>query len=355
MEKLIDQERNQMGSKKKNIMNAIFLAAVFLLTIWAVFRGKDLHLVLKYLETAQKPYLLIGILCVMTFIWGESVIICYLLRTLGYRVKPLRCYLYSFIGFFFSCITPSASGGQPAQIVYMKKDKIPVPESTLVLMIVTITYKFVLVVLGILILLIRPKRVMIYLEPVMFWMYLGIALNIFCVISMMTLVFHPHLARVIMVKGLSILERLHLLKKKPERMKKLEKAMNQYHGAAEYYWSHKLVVVNAFFITVLQRLVLFFVTYLIYRSFGLRRESIWVIVSLQGMISVAVDMLPLPGGMGISETLFLIIFRPIFGQTLLLPAMILSRGISYYSQLLISAVMTAAAHFIIQGESAKEI
>ena len=64
------------------------------------------------------------------------------------------------------------------------------------------------------------------------------------------LVFHPHLARVIMVKGLSILERLHLMKKKPQRMEKLEKAMNQYHGAAEYFWSHKLVVVNAFFITV---------------------------------------------------------------------------------------------------------
>ncbi len=343
-----------MGSKKKNMMNALFLAAVFLLTIWAVFRGKDIHMVIRYLETAEKPYILAGIVCVITFIWGESIIIWYLLGTIGYQLKPLRCYLYSFIGFFFSCITPSATGGQPAQIFYMKKDNIPVPESTLVLMIVTITYKFVLVVLGLLILLIRPARVMFYLEPVMFWMYLGIALNVFCVISMLTLVFHPHLARVIMVKGLSFLERLHLLKTKPERMQKLENAMNQYHGAAEYYWSHKLVVVNAFFITVLQRLVLFFVTYLIYRAFRIHGESAWVIVSLQGMISVAVDMLPLPGGMGISETLFLIIFQPIFGEMLILPAMILSRGISYYSQLLISAVMTVAAHFIIRGESEKE-
>ena len=343
-----------MGSKKKNIMNALFLAAVFLLTIWAVFRGKDIHLVIQYLETARKPYILAGIGCVMTFIFGESIIIWYLLRTIGYQIKLLRCYLYSFIGFFFSCITPSASGGQPAQIIYMKKDRIPVPESTLVLMIVTITYKFVLVVLGILLLLIQPEQVMRYLEPVMFWMYLGIALNVFCVICMMTLVFHPHLARVIMVKGLSILERLHLMKKKPQRMEKLERAMNQYHGAAEYFWSHKLVVVNAFFITVVQRLILFFVTYLTYRAFGLHREPAWVIVALQGMISVAVDMLPLPGGMGISETLFLIIFQPIFGEILLLPAMILSRGISYYSQLLISAVMTVAAHFIIRGESGNE-
>ncbi len=55
---------------------------------------------------------------------------------------------------------------------------------------------------------------------------------------------------------------------------------------------------------------------------------------LQAVISVSVDMLPLPGGMGISETLFLKIFRPVFGSTLLLPAMVLSRGLGYYGELL---------------------
>ena len=343
-----------MWSRKKNLLNALFLAAVFLLTVWAVFRGQDLGLILTYMKTAQPGYLFAGIICVVTFIWGESVIICYLLRTLGYDVRPARCYLYSFIGFFFSCITPSASGGQPAQIYYMKKDKIPIPESTLVLMIVTITYKMVLVVLGLLVLLVRPQRLMHYLEPVMFWMYLGIALNVFCVTFMMILVFHPHLARRIMVTGLHILERLHLLRRKETRLKGLERSMDQYHGTADFFRKHKMVVVNAFLITVAQRLMLFFVTYLVYRSFGLSKERMPVIVFLQGMISVAVDMLPLPGGMGISETLYLSIFAPVFGGALLMPSMILSRGISYYSQLFISAVMTVAAHFIIGRDAGKQ-
>ena len=85
------------------------------------------------------------------FILGESVIIFYMMKTLGASVKMTHCALYSFVGFFFSCITPSASGGQPMQIFYMKKDKLPIPVTTLVLMIVTITYKAVLVVIGVLI------------------------------------------------------------------------------------------------------------------------------------------------------------------------------------------------------------
>ena len=77
------------------------------------------------------------------------------------------------------------------------------------------------------------------------------------------------------------------------------------------------------------------------------------IVVLQGMISVAVDMLPLPGGMGISETLFSSIFLPIFGAELVLPGMILCRGISYYTQLLISAIMTVAAHLVFRKRAIK--
>jgi hypothetical protein len=46
--------------------------------------------------------------------------------------------------------------------------------------------------------------------------------------------------------------------------------------------------------------------------------------------------------MGISESLFLRIFVPVFG-TVTLPAMVLARGLSYYSQLLISAVFTVVA------------
>ena len=64
-------------------------------------------------------------------------------------------------------------------------------------------------------------------------------------------------------------------------------------------------------------------------------------------------MLPLPGGMGISENLFLDIFLPIFGEDFVLPGMMVSRGISYYTQLLISGVMTIAASLILKGKTSE--
>ena len=176
----------------------------------------------------------------------------------------------------------------------MKKDKLPIPVTTLVLMIVTITYKAVLVVIGIVIWIFGRGFLEGYLGQYMWVFYLGVGLNIFCVTFMMILVFAPGLAKWIMVKGLKLIEHLG------------------FHG-----------------------------------------YSIITLTILQSVISVSVDMLPLPGGMGISESLYLVMFAPVFGEALL-PAMLLSRGISYYAQMLISAVMTCVAYFIIGRKEQEE-
>lgn len=336
-----------MANKKKMLFNIVFLVVVFGCTMYGVFHGEDLQQIFSIIKTVNPGFLLAGAVCVVVFIWGESIIIYYMMRSLGIILKKWTCFLFSSVGFFFSCITPSASGGQPAQIYFMRKEKIPVPVSTLVLMIVTITYKLVLVVVGVGLALFGQPFVHKYLSGMLFVFYLGIALNVFCIMSMLVLVFHPRLARNIMVKGLGLLEKLHLVKQKQSRLEKLEASMEQYGETAVYLKSHVMVIVNVFIITLFQRFALFLATYFVYRSFGLKGSSIAVVVLLQAVISVAVDMLPLPGGMGISEKLFMIIFVPIFGAELLLPGMILSRGLGYYTELLISALLTVVANFTI--------
>ena len=335
-----------MKCRKKIIFNGVFLAVVFALTIYGVFHGEDLSSMMDAIHRADKRWLLPGIALVAFFIWGESIIIWYMMRSSGIQLKKRTCFLFSSVGFFFSCITPSASGGQPMQIYYMKKEKISIPVSTVILMIVTITYKLVLVVIGIGIAIFGRGFLHKYLEGILPVFYLGLALNIFCVTFMTILVFHPLLAKAIMVKGMKLLERLHLVKKKDGRLKKLEDSMDTYRNTAAYLKNNPFVIVKVIGITFIQRMALFAVTWFVYQAFGLHGTGFWEILFLQAVISVSVDMLPLPGGMGISETLFLNIFSPVFGG-LLLPGMVLSRGLGYYGELLISAAFTVVAQLTI--------
>ena len=350
---ILNERDNPMSSKRKTIFNLVFLVVVFVLTIHFVFRGEDIGDILQAVRDADWRYLLLGLVCVILFILGESTIIFYMMRTLGAKVKMGHCALYSFVGFFFSCITPSASGGQPMQIYFMKKDKMPVPVTTLVLMIVTITYKAVLVLIGVVAAIFGSGFLRGYLGDYMWVFYLGLGLNIFCVTLMLTLVFAPGLAKWLMVKGLKLLEHVKFLKKKESRLKKLEESMDQYHATAAFWAGHKRIILNVFLITLVQRCILFTITYWVYRSLGLHSVGFFAITLLQSMISVSVDLLPLPGGMGISETLYIRMFEPVFGD-LLLPSMLLSRGLSYYGQMLISAIMTCVAYFVIRDDTQTE-
>ena len=142
-----------------------------------------------------------------------------------------------------------------------------------------------------------------------------------------------------------MLEKLHILKQKEERMEKLEESMDLYNDTAKYLKSHVMVMVNVLAITFLQRIALFLTTYFVYCAFGLSGKSCSCGIKFYYSGYLDNDMLPLPGGMGISEQLFLIIFVPIFSPALLLPGMILSRGLGYYAQLFISAIMTVILQF----------
>lgn len=336
-----------MENKKKMAFNVVFLILVFAGTIYGVFHGEDLGEIARILKTVNLLWLIPGFICVIVFIWGESIIIYYMLRTLGIKSKKWTCFLFSSVGFFFSCITPSASGGQPAQIYYMKKEKIPIPVSTLVLMIVTITYKLVLVVIGVVVTFFGQRFIHKYLYDVRYIFYLGTGLNVFCVVTMLILVFHPVLARTILVKGMALLERMHLMKRKQSRLDRLNASMDQYRETAVYLKNHVKVLVNVFGITLFQRFALFTATWFVYKAFGLGGAKAVAVITLQAVIAVSVDMLPLPGGMGISEKLFAMIFIPVFGKRLLLPGMILSRGIGYYTELGLSALLTIVANFTI--------
>ena len=331
---------------KKRLGSALFFFLILALTFWYVFRDENLSKVARYLSDADLRYVFPAVAAVVAFILGESVVICYLLRTLGTKAKFSHCSLFSFVGFFYSAVTPSASGGQPMQVFYMRRDGIPAAVSTVVLAIVTITYKLVLVVVGLAVMVLRPAGIMVYLDGVEALVYIGLVLNVVFVAVLLLAVFHPDLLRRILTPMVSLLHKLRPFRDPEQVMSRVQGALDRYRDTAAFFKREPRIIFNVFLITLLQRFFLFSVVWFTYQAFGLKGFDPVGMILLQAMISVAVDMLPLPGGMGISETLFLAIFQPIFGAELVLPGMIVCRGISYYTQLLISGLMTGAAQFV---------
>ena len=91
-----------MMSKKKGILNAVFLITVFAITIYAIFHGQDLGELFGYIRNTDYRYWLVAVVCVVFFICSESVIIYYMMRSIRQKIKLMHCFLYTCAGMVLS-------------------------------------------------------------------------------------------------------------------------------------------------------------------------------------------------------------------------------------------------------------
>ena len=342
---------------KRRLIDVLFLLIIFGLTVYYIFYGQDVDLqtLFEKICEADIRWLLLAVVAIIAHIFSESCVIHFLFKDIGIYTKRFTCFLYSCVGFFFCCITPSSTGGQPAQMFYMKKNNIPVSISSVVMMIITIAYKLVLVVVGLFLILFDHKFIDTYLKDIMFFFILGIVINVVFVGFMFLILFNQTVAKKLIRGVLYLLKKIHLLKKSEKLEKRIDNFLNSYTETARYLKSHVAIFIKALLITAFERFSYFFVTYFVYKSYGLSGSSMYVVVMLQCVISLSVDMLPLPGGMGITEVLFKRVYLPIFGPALLFPGMILSRSLTFYTELILCAVFTLFAHIYIGRFTKKEI
>lgn len=326
-----------MNNKKQNIaLDVGIFAVIMAFTFWSVFRNQNIADIADAVQMMSIPSLAAAVILSVFYVAGEGSMICYLLRGIGEKAKLVRCITYSFIGFFFSGITPSATGGQPMQLYYMKKDGHSISASTVVLMTVAVVYKFVLVVTGMGILLFWREPLREYLKGYYFLYFVGLSLNVVLVIILLFIMFFPGIIMTIFSKIEELLVSFRFWKKSEGRKDKVNQFLAGYQETVGFLNNHKKLIGVTIFGTFLQRFSVFVLTYVVYRGLGLEGTAMTDIVLLQASVYIAVDMLPIPGAQGITEAMYKSIFAVIFPQQYLIAFMCITRGISFYLVMIIS-------------------
>lgn len=338
---------------RKNIISAIIFILLAALTFSAIFKGNDMREVFAAMSTLHPVYLWAAIATAFFFVSAEGFMICYLLRSLNYKTSVAACVKYSFVGFFFSGITPSATGGQPMQLYYMQKEGHKVSDSTVVLMTVAVIYKFVLVVMGVGILVFFYQPLADHLKGYLYLYYLGLFLNTALVVVLLFIMISPRCFKGIVVGGEALLKKFRILKKSKRRTEKLIEMADQYHEAVLFFLRNKSKIVAVILFTVIQRCSVFFLTWLIYQGLGLSGSSAFTVMSIQASVYIAVDMLPLPGAQGITEMMYKTAFSQVFPGACLTASMCITRGLNFYMVLIASAMVAAWCHFRMKLQSAR--
>lgn len=338
---------------RKNLISAAFFLLLLTATIVVIFQGNDMNTVVAAMQTLSPVYLVAAALTALFFTSAEGIMIWYLLGSLEGKNPLFSCIKYSFVGFFYSGITPSATGGQPMQLYYMQKEGHKVSDSSVVLMTVAVVYKLVLALMGVAILLFYRTQLMGYLGNYIYLYYLGLFLNTALVVILLFVMISPRCFKSLVLGGEAVLKKLHILKKSGKRKEKLIEMADQYHEAVVFLIGHKNKIAFVLILTFIQRCSVFFMTWLIYKGMGLTGESVLSIMILQASVYIAVDMLPLPGAQGITEIMYKASFGQVFKGALLPASMCLTRGLNFYFLLIVSAVTAMYCHFSVRRKGLK--
>ena len=131
------------GKTRRNILlQLLFLAALIGATFWWLLRDCDVETMLATLKNATPWLIGLGLLCMGMYLFCGGSSAAVLFHGMGRPMGPLRRLKYHLIEFFFSAITPSSSGGQPFEVLFMRMDGYKVTESTVVLLVVAVLYLF---------------------------------------------------------------------------------------------------------------------------------------------------------------------------------------------------------------------
>ena len=327
--------------KYKKIISAAFFVMRAAVTFYVVFKNQDPGELIDAVGRMQKGYLILAVITALFFVSAEGILIWYLLRAIGDKAKLTSCLKYSFTGFFYSGITPSATGGQPMQLYYMNKDGHKVAESTVVLMSVATAYKLVLVLMGIGIAVFWWGGLKIHLGTYLPLYFLGLFLNAALVVILLAIMLNgPGMERFLNAAQ-KLLVRIHVLKPSDKRSEGIHTMVEQYQGTVSFIKHHGNVLLFLVGFTFIQRCSVFVLTWFIYRGMGLSGANAFTVMALQAVVYIAVDMLPLPGSQGITELMYMAVFGNVFVGGSLTLSMCVTRGINFYMLLLVSAAVAA--------------
>ena len=336
-----------MSKNKKTIKNLIIFILLIIFTFYIILKDQDIVEITQVLRNVRLEYVVIAIVAMLIYLVLESVNMGRTLKTLNEKSSFIQNFRYVLIGFFFSSITPAASGGQPMQIYYMHKNGISIANSTLSLLINLCSFQIITISFAMISLIFNYK----YLTTGLVWLFvIGVTLNSIALSLLLIGIFSKKLSACLVKISVKILS-FFKIKNIEEKQEKLEKELFKYQGNAAYIKQNIEVMLKTILTTFVQILFYYSIPFWIYSSFGFSEYNIIQIISLQAILYATVSGIPLPGAVGVSEGGFLGIFKNVFTTSTLNSAMILNRGVSFYLFVLISAILVISQALVANKKS----
>ena len=309
-----DLQKNDNASfnMKSRIWLSLAFIAIAALSIWAVtsqiadFSFKSLF---YFVKSSNPVWLITALLSAFGFIIFEAFALLYICNSFGFKNKLRHAFVYSASDIYFSAITPSATGGQPASAYFMIKSGISGAMTTAILIANLMMYTLVLVFLGFVVIILSPSTLISFSTPSIVLIVIGFVVQAALLFFFVMLFMKPALLHKLCIATIKLLAKIKLIRKVEQKLEKLERWIGDYtEDTNKLKGKHKMFLI-VFIFNLLQRLAQILVTPLTALATGCSFSEAYELFISQIYVFLGSNCVPIPGAMGVTDALMIDSFK----------------------------------------------
>ncbi|MGI6612668.1 MAG: lysylphosphatidylglycerol synthase transmembrane domain-containing protein [Candidatus Nanosyncoccaceae bacterium] len=331
------QEKKKKTDGKFGVLMILLVTAILLLTIALTDSPED---VLATIRAANPLWLLVAV----GFYLLHWSIDSWALHQLILKVGTSK-YLFvesvktAITGTFFSNLTPSASGGQPMQILRMKKHGIPVGRGTAIMTIRFIVFQSAAALSGIALLIMRYGYFQTRVSNFRILAIVGLVVNVTAGALLLLASIYPKLAHWVARAITRVLAKIKLIRRREDALEKVDQVMADFAQWPKLIKGDKKLIAGQIIATFLQMTSYYSTVYFVFKAIGAPTADYILVLTAAACVWLAASFVPLPGGSGGTEGMFVLFFSTIFVDSSVGVALLLWRFVTFYLPIFIGGVM----------------
>lgn len=338
LEAQLKEQVNKPSNKKLTIFNFILVFIIFVGLFIYMISVDGIDNIRAVLHQVDYKWVFLGIILLLIHWFCEAMTLHIPMKKMYPNNSLSTSIKVSMIGQLFNNITPFSSGGQPMQAYELTKTGKKVSDSLSILAIKFIVTQTALVITTLVIICFEFDFFANLMQNYIWIAIVGFGVNILAIILVFIAGMKKRAITIITNPIIKFLAKIRIIKNPEQKIEKLDKSIDNFRNQFKFIKEQKRVVLQMFIFAVVESLLYYSLTYIVYRAFGNYGITFWQIIPVQAFLLLIMTFIPTPGsGIG-AEGGFLLLFNSIFKQGTINMSILFWRMYTFYLPIIVGAL-----------------
>lgn len=325
---------------KNQKINILILSLITILVIYFILKDDFLEIT-KTVSTVNIGWFVFSIGIIILYWLFQTLCLSAIAESSGKVPSFKTLFKSTLISHLFSAITPSASGGQPFQIYYLKKKGLDLGTSTNYVVAQATLYQIALVLFGLVAILLNSIYDFFPFDNIIKYLVLiGFAMNVIVISVLLFIMFGKKTNKKIVLKLISFLHKIKIIRNKEKVEAKAEQAFDNFYVSSKLLRKHPNIIVKGSIYNFIALMFLYITPLTVAYSFGNYVDlNILTTLVASAYVMLIGAFIPIPGGSGGIEYAFATLFGFYLTGPLLMATLLIWRFLTYYLGILLGGIL----------------